>query len=72
MSSKTSGSKKVFREDSSGGFLSVDREKALQENWSEILAMKRPATVPASSEEGKTGSSQTQDKSAQKKSAKAR
>ena len=38
---------KAFQE-SSGGFLSVDREKALHDNWTEILRMKRPATVEAS------------------------
>lgn len=30
---------------SSGGFLSVDREQAIRENWESIQNMKRPATV---------------------------
>lgn len=66
---KSSSPKKTLVNDSSGGFLSVDREQALRQNWSEILAMKRPATVSAQKQE-KSNSSEQQRAAELKKSAK--
>jgi hypothetical protein len=39
--------KKARSDNSSGGFLSVDRDHALKENWEMIMNMQRPATAPA-------------------------
>lgn len=36
--------KRKIQRDSSGGFLSVDRDEALEKNWSDILTMRRPGT----------------------------
>lgn len=47
-------STKIITDDSSGGFLAVDRNEAIRENWADILTMERPATVPSSSQTEKT------------------
>lgn len=55
--------KSVNTNDSSGGFLSVDREQALKQNWSEILSMKRPANTPSAKKEKLAESTKPLDRS---------